>query len=102
MESPKRLKSNQIKGLWRAYQHEENLKNLPAETHRVTGWAELVKHTGYNRELLGRWIKMQGFPPPEFHYRQKTDITKRRENVWRRVAMWDKRKVGDWFKGREL
>lgn len=98
----KLLKSNQIQRLWRAAEHEENLKNLPDLTHRITGWDQLVAYTGVNREKLNRLVKMYGFPPPRFVYRQKADATRHRSNTWRRTAVWDKRVVGDWVKQREL
>lgn len=95
----KQLKANQIKRLWRAAEHEENLKNLPDLTHRITGWDQLVQYTGVNREKLNRLIKMHGFPKPRFIYRQKADQTRHQAITWRRTAVWDKREIGDWDKG---
>lgn len=82
--------------------HAANLLLLPPECYRITGWRELVEYTDTCIEMVRRLIKMEGFPGPVFIYRQKTDETKRRENVWRRVAMWDKREVSDWLKQKAL
>lgn len=84
--------------------HQENVQLMPPETHRITGWDELVKYLGWQKEKINRWMKLEGFPKPVHHYRQKSDHSGNRpgdplvrQNVWRRVSVWDKRDIGDWL-----
>lgn len=98
----RQLKTLEIKRAWRRFEHEENLKNLPDLTHRITGWDQLVSYTGVNREKLNRLVKLYGFPAPRFVYRQKADATRHRANTWRKTAVWDKREIGDWEKKGEV
>lgn len=89
------MKASVLKRIKRREIHSENSSKLPPQTHRIDGWPALVLYTGFSRDMLTKWIKLEGFPRPEFHYRKKSD--KLRANVWRRCGMWDKRKIGDWF-----
>lgn len=97
----KQLKNYQIQRLWRANEHEENLNSMPDQTHIIDGWDELEKFVGKNREMIVKWQKREGFPATRFYYRQKTDKSGRRREVWRRGTWWDKRKVGDWLQAKE-
>lgn len=91
------MKAYLLERIERRKLHHSNTQLLPPETHRIVGWTDLSIYVGYNREKINKWIKLEGFPKGKHHYRQKTDANNHRQNVWRRVAVWDKRDIGDWF-----
>lgn len=78
--------------------HEENEKCLPIpETHRIEGWNELIEFTGFSREHLVKFMKLEGLQSPKFFWVRTGD-----KKLWRKRVVWDKRKIGDWFKAREM
>lgn len=79
-----------------AYAESEKYLKIP-QTHRISGWSKLAEFTGYPRDRLNRWIKLEGLAPP-LYYWVKTE----NKQVWRKLPIWDKRHIGDWFKTKGL